>query len=376
MTRPVTRARSLALRVLMPASLVLLALASCASPQQHARAQATQRWNQARAQVKAKLAADQFAAGNVQAAASDLAEADRLTPNNPDLVALRARIWLAAGETARAAELLEQTHLVGKAQAEIEYLLGVVRQQQQRWDEALAAYLRAVQIDDGEVAYVVAAVQAWLQLGQPGEAQRLLTGVASRFSWTNAFQAALAECHEQAGDWPAAAAAWQRVVGEPEAEADLHERFAVALYRAGRYAEAIPVLLETLKPEDADSSGRLRVVLAECYLQAGQNAAARDQVQLVLQRERENVRAWRLLARILAAAGEYAPALRAAQRALGIDERDLNTRELLVALAWRAGDEQLAASSAARLLELDAQNPVAQRILQRPADRTASPGTH
>ena len=342
----------------------LAALVGCQSEQPRAREQASQRWNQARAQVKVQLAADQFEAGNLGAAAGELAEANRLYPNNPDLVPLQARVWLAEGKIMRAKELLERTHLGGTAQAEIEYLRGVVAQQQEHWDEALSAFRRAGELDDQEVAYVVAAAQAWLQLGQPRAALEFLQSATARFGWTNAYQAALAECCGQLGDHGAAASAWQRAAAAGDAEPSLRERLAVALYRAGRHAEAIPVLTELLAGDQGGSSRLLRLMLAESFLLERQHAAARTQAQMILRHEQGDVLALRLLARCWAAGGELAPALRVARQALAADADDPRTLELVAALAWRTGDDRFAAATAGRLAQLDQQNPVAERILR------------
>ena len=268
-----------------------------------------------------------------------------------------------------------------RRQAEIEYLLGVVRQQQQRWEDALAAYQRAAEIDDEEITYVVAVAQTWLQLGRPQAGLRWLQTRAARFKWTNAYQAALAECHEQLEDWPAAASAWQRIAGTGDAEAGLRQRLATALYRSGRYADAIPVLASLINvaaglrtgrlvnAEDLEnSSGLPRLMLAECYLAERRPAEAQEHIQWVIQREPENVQALRLLARNLGMAGKHAQALRVTRRALGLAPNDVRTLELAAALAWRTGARESAASTAERLLKLDAQNPVAHHVLDQIAN--------
>ena len=348
----------------LAAAFAFLTSTGCAIPQPKAREEAARRWNLARAQLKAKLASEQFEAGNLRAAADELNEACRLVPDHPDFVPLRARVLLAEGDIAHASALLEQTHLEGKPQAEVAYLLGIVRQQQQRWDEALLAFQRAVELDDEEVTYVVAVAQAQLQLGQPWPALQYLSARATRFSYTNAFQAALAECHEQLGDWPAAIAAWRQVAGTPAADTGLRERLAVALFRDRRHREAIPVLLAVLTDPQAQPVAPIRLMLAECYLTDGRPDAAREHVETVLQRSPDNAAALRMLARVSAAAEDYDGALRLARRALAADGNDPLTLELVTALAWRAGDSQLAASAATRLEALDAGNPVAQHILR------------
>ena len=291
-----------------------LTLAGCQTPQQHAKEESAQRWNKARAAVKAKLASDQFVAGNVKAAAGELAEARQLDPANANWAALQARIWLAEGNTAAAADLLEHTSLEGPAQAEIEYLRGIVYQQQQRWDEALAAFARAAELDAGEVAYVVAAVQVWLQLGQPQPALQCLEASATKFGWTNAYQAALAECYESCGDWTAAATAWRRVAQAVDGDAGVRERLAEAQCRAGRYADAIPVLQEILTTAPQQEQRAVRLRLAEAYLATGQATAACAETQAILKAEPEHAPALLLLAQAWAMAGDTGAALRSARR--------------------------------------------------------------
>jgi tetratricopeptide (TPR) repeat protein len=342
---------------------IFLALAGCESMPQRAKEEATARWNRARAQVKASLAADHFAAGNVSAAAEELNEACRLDPTEPGLLPLRVRICLAEDRLSEAEALVEAGLRNGPPSAELEYLLGVIRQQEQRWDEALAAFKRAAELDAEEVAYVVATAQVWLQLGQPDAAQGYLESGAERFRWTNAYQAALAECHEQMGAWSAAASAWQRVIGSEAAGAALQERLAIALFRAGRYAEAAPVLDQLTSGPEASTAAALHLMLAESYLELGRDTAARTALQAVLRADRDDPRALRLLARALVVAGEDEAALATAQRVLLRQPEDVATLELVATLAWRAGNENVLVGALATLARCEPQSPVA-RVLR------------
>ncbi len=178
------------------------------------------------------------------------------------------------------------------------------------------------------------------------------------------FQATLAECHEQLGDWSAAASAWQRVASSPKAASEGRERAAEALYRAGRYEDAIPLLLELVQEAPPETSGPPHLMLAECYFAVGRPTAARAHLQAVLRRDAEQVSALRMLARSFAEGGDWAAALRIAQPATAVDGQDPRTLELVAGLAWRAGECDLATSAAARLLTLEPENPVAQYVLR------------
>ena len=340
----------------------LTMLVGCQTPQRTAREEADQRWRAARAQVKFQLAADQLAVGNLSGAAGELAEAERLVPNSPQHVPLQARIWLADGKVAQAGRLLERARTESTPQAEVEYLLGIVRQQQQRWDEALDAFQRAADLDDQQVAYVVAAAQTLLQLGRPAETLDYLLGASARFGWTNAYLAALAECHEQLGDWSAAASAWQRVAYADDASSALRRRLADALFRARRHLEAALTIEDLLEAESGEAMTEHRLMLAECYLSLGRHADASGQARTILNEQGGNVRALRLLARAQGAQTDYPQALRTARRALAIEPNDIRTLELVAALAWRVKNQDLAAVTAQKLLERDPTNPVGARI--------------
>ena len=353
-------------------ALALLTLGGCQAPHQQAKQQATRLWNTVRAQVKAKLAADQLDAGNVADAAGELAEACRLNPTLTELVPLQARVHLAGGDTRKAQQVLENATLEGPARAEAEYLLGIVWQHRQRWDTALEHFTRARRQAPDEIAYFVAVVQALLQLGQTEQALDQLRSEQEKFGWTGAYQAAWAECHEHLGDWNAAATAWSKVIGTNTADRSIRERLAMALYQAGRLSEATPIfeqLLEQdgtgLQPVGSEPSDCLRLALADCLLEDGRSDAAQTHVAAVLRQNEGQAAAWRLLARVLVAQGRFERALQAARRALRIDPDNTQSLELAAALASRSGDQQLAATLANRLLERhhDSGNPVARAIL-------------
>jgi tetratricopeptide (TPR) repeat protein len=318
------------------------------------------------------LAADQLEAGNVADAASELAEAYCLNPTLAELVPLQARVHLANGDTHKAQQLLENATLEGPARAEVEYLLGIVWQHQQRWDTALEHFTHASRLDPDEIAYFVAVVQALLQSGQTDQALHRLRSVQEKFAWTGAYQAAWAECHEQLGDWNTAAAAWSKVIGSNAADPGIRERLAMALYQAGRLSEATPIFEQLvneagpgLQPVESDPADCLRLALADCLLEDGRIDAAHTHVAAVLRQDEGQVAAWRLLARVLVVQGRFEPALHAAQRALQIDPDNTQSLELAAALASRSGDQELAATLATRLLERhhDRGNHVARAIL-------------
>jgi tetratricopeptide (TPR) repeat protein len=357
---------SLALRALFVVVLPALSLAfcGCVSTQSQARKQANERWSQVRAGVKARLAADQLAAGHIEDAAAELAAALRLDPANPELLTLQARVCLARGELAAAEKLLSGVQKSGRQGAEIDYLLGVVHEQRLQWLAAREFFARAADQDPQELAYAVAYVHVMLQLDRAEEALLFLRSREDRFGWTSGYHAARAECCERLGDWAGAVSAWQKVV-DADRDPGVRERLAMALFHAGRWPEALRQFEQLLVENDQPLAAPLRLALAECLLEDGQAAAAHEQLGVLLRDDPRNVAALRLVARAFAQQEHFERARQSAEQALRLAPDDPRTLELAAALAFRTGDMKRASSLARRILQSspEADSPVARQIL-------------
>lgn len=359
------------------AALILASGGGCQSPHQAARQEATQRWNNVRAQAKARLASDRLEAGNVHDAATELEEAARLGAKPEQLAPLRARVLLALGDAVSALEVLDSHPAPPdqpQAQALREYLRGIAHQQQQHWDEAAACFARAGELNPAEVAYFVALVQTCLQCGDTDRALEQLDAQRPRFGWTNAYQSVLAETLEHAGRWNEAATAWL-AVAEATGDADLRERCALALRHAGRFEEAARQFQRILAPgdeataQDPAERDSWRLALADCLIAAGQPSNARPVLEQVIEHDRTCARALGLLARVHAARGDLAAALRLLDEALEHKPNDPAMLMLAAALAVREQSWEAVRRYASRLSALGPdERRFAEAILaQRPA---------
>lgn len=330
-----------------------------------AKEQAGRRWNAVRSQIKARLAADHLSAGHLREAQAELREALGLDPDNPELRVLEARLHLAEGRIDQAQARLEGARGIGapRQQAEVEYLLGTIWQQRQRWELALDHFVHAAQKDPDEVTYVAAVVQCLLQMGSADLAREHLETSEARLGWTPEWQVAWAECSEQLGDWCAAAATWRRLAALAESDATLRERLGMALYRCGEYAEAADVLrgcLESTDKADPSDATReadglravLRLALADCLIELRRFGAAGEQLRTVLRADPGNARALLLTARMHAARQDYAGAWQAARRAVELAPDSVAALELAAGLAARAGRPAEARELAQRLIAL------------------------
>jgi tetratricopeptide (TPR) repeat protein len=325
--------------------------------------------------VKVKLASDQLAAGFVEDAGNELAAAARLDPENPELLILQARVCLARGDHYSAQRLLESADPQAPQRAEIEYFLGIIQQQRLQWDRAYEHFVRATDANPHEVAYLVATVEALLQLGDAEQARAFLQSHEDAFGWTPAFHAALAECCEQLGDRATAATAWEKVV---DAEDDPHvrERLALSLCRSARWTEAITHLHLLLNDASSPPPAHLRLALAECLLETDQASEAHEQLTWILRDQPDNATALQLMARTFAQQGSFERASQIAERALLLTPDEPRAIELAAALALKAGRNDrallLARKIDPRIRGVD--SPVAEQIIAQLSPADTAPG--
>ena len=142
--------------------------------------------------------------------------------------------------------------------------------------------------DPRELAYVLATVEVLVQLGDAPAALDLLTNRGDAFAWSADYQTALAETHEQLGEWGAAARAWRQVVAARETQtrrtaeaangggkgdgasarctpaelSAVRERLALALSRDRQYEEAIPIWRQITGAAD-DAASDVRAARAD-----------------------------------------------------------------------------------------------------------------
>lgn len=315
---------------------VLMLVSGCTRPQAAARADAQKRWNVVRADLKARLAAEQFAAGHLDQAAGELDEAVRLDPNNADLLPLRARLLLSKGELSAAQRVLDGSRTTGPNQAELSYLRGVLAQQRLDWSGAIRCFREAVKLDAGDVEYLVALAQALLQSGQPDEALAALRRGEPHLGWMGAYQATLAECHEALKNWPEAVQAWMQVADQANQDPFVRERLALALWQSGQNQRAAEAL-EAVVSEQPDRPS-LRIALAGCLIDLRRPDDAARHLSSLLQQDPNNGLALAAMARVHALRGDAAAGLRTVRMALRERPDDVGLNELALVLACQAGN--------------------------------------
>lgn len=350
---------------------VLSLLSGCQSLQSNSK-KPHEPWDQARSDVQLHLASELLSVGSIADAESKLDEARRLAKNDTDAVRLiEAKIELAKGNFGRVREVVAEISTDAKERAEAEYLLGVAFLSQQAWLDAAERFRNALRLAPTEVEYALAAIQALLQGGRFDEADELINARAAETGWTPGLYVALAECEEQRGRWEAAANAWIRASDGAADRPELRSRAGMALYRAGRPADAASRLRDEVDAAGDSTPIATRLALVDCLIDTHDIAGARSVLAPLFQEAAQDARVMRRLAQILAMEGRTRDALQTLDALLRDGPADAVTLELAAAIAQHGSQPKRAAEYARRLTAATSgqtTNPIAERILSLSAD--------
>lgn len=320
--------------------------------------EALQRWSSVRSRIKSQVAADKFAAGELDDAQKQLEEALELDPALPEANLLQARILIERGETASAVQALHVARANGATGPETDYLAGLIAQRYGRLDEALSAYRQASGRDPMNAHYVAAVAETLVGLERPAEALRLVQDRWTDFEHNATLRALAGQIHSLLGQYEQAADDYREAVRIASEDSTLKIQFGVALTLAGQYLEAASVLTAAIETDQQPPAFAL-IALGRAQTELRQFDDAKATLRRATQRFSASHAAWTGLARASLAGGDLLTAREAASRAVQLKNPRPDARLLLAYVCWKQRDLASAADALETLLR------------ERPADALA-----
>ncbi len=310
---------------------ICIGLSGCemAPDQREARQLAEKRFHHQKAKIKHLLAIDQFEHGQITKAAESIMGAIALYPDDPQYYLLLAKIYIEQGELSQAQYLLSGASAHEMPNPEFSYLLGLVAERYGRLKEALGHYRQAHELEPRKTEYSMACGEMLISLNNPAEALHLIAENINDTADRARLQALNGEALQMLGRYEEAAAAFKQALVESPQDYSLLESYAMALFRAERYADAI-VPLKRLYAQRRDQAPRHTVkALGWSCLEVGDHAAALSHLWEVTRADPKDVQAWLMLARCDLALNNLAEAKLAAERAVELDPEDNHAQTML-----------------------------------------------
>lgn len=174
--------------------------------------------------------------------------------------------------------------------------LGYVREQQQRFDEALAEYLEAVRIAPNYALWNGILADFLLRHGRPAEAVMYFQTALRSDAENGDYNTKLGSALLALGQYEPALAPLRAALKVEPGNAALNANLGVALGGLGRYTEARPFFDEALRLNPRLIDARLNY--AVLLIQQGNAKEAEEQLQAVLQQDPNNASALQALKQV------------------------------------------------------------------------------
>lgn len=347
-----------------PIAIVALGLASCSQlDQKRAQEEAQGRWSEVRGRLKCQLAADTFAAGQLDEAQTHVEEAIGLNPNAPDTYILLAKILLERGETAAAAQALEQGLHCGGDTAETDYLRGVIAERYGQFADALGWYQRASDRQPASAHYVATVAETLVALDRAADALALVKARRTDFEQNATLRALAGGIYVMLGRYEEAANAYREAAQIAPDDETLQFQLGLALTFGQRYEEGQAVLSGAADAEDVPPS--VLVALGRCRLALNQYEQAKAALRRAVEASPGHSRAWSWLAQAASASGDLLTARRAASQAAQIEPDNLEHAILLAYVCWRQQDYANAVTLLKRVLNDAPEDMIALYLLSQ-----------
>ena len=283
---------------LIAAAACLMGTMSGCATQTHAEAKqaAYDRWADARAGILYSMAMQQFEVGDLDKAERSCLQGIAAKADKPDFYELMARVRIEKGDLERAYDRLSQAIQLDPKRYRSHYLLGVVRQRWQKYDDALASYEAAYQCKPDEVAPLLAVSEMLVKLGRSEEASARLRAKLVYFEHNAAIRVAIARIDMMHGRQAEAVSLFREATMLAPEDLSILEHLAFAEFTSAQYSEATYHIEKLLANGDYADRDDLRVLLGDCYLKSGKPQIAGEHYLKVTRRDGNNVDAWIKLA--------------------------------------------------------------------------------
>lgn len=352
------------LSLLFVSSVAILTLSGCHSPSHpEAKQLAEQRWNEVRAGVKLQLARQQYESGLFDDVVRTLSESIALDSTRPEAYVLLAQSNLELSKPASAEQAVETARRLGLDSAALHYMRGVILEQRNDHQAAVAEYAQARMMNADNVDYFVAQAECLVVLDRPEEALALLDENMHRFDANGTVAVLAGRVAALLGDWDGAAKRLGQAAVMLCDNPMVAEELGLLFVRAGRCEEALALLRPLIETAGESEAAAVRRGIATCALTLGDPTSAKAVLIDYARLHPEDGPAQLILAKAALETNDLLTAARAADLAEQLAPGRGETALVRAAVQWRRADYAAAADTLYTLLEKEPMNVEAYCLL-------------
>jgi len=297
---------------------LLIMQVGCNQPtQQEAKQQAAERFNNQKARIKYVLAQEQYESGQIKKAKASAEEAVALCSDNHDYYLLLCQIYIEEGQLSKASETLRALEELGTPSAQHEFVAGILAERYGRIELALDHHHRAYELEQNNLEYVMAYGETLVSLDRLEEAAWLVDSHITDFDGNGRLFALRGEVLQLLHYYSEAADSFRQALYQYPEDDSIGESYAMALYWAGRYTDALPALRALQSQTKEQMPAHAFFALAHSHMEVGEFATAATYFQDLLNTSKEdNAHIWIMLAQCYVGLDRLDKACAAARQAI------------------------------------------------------------
>jgi Tfp pilus assembly protein PilF len=314
---------------------------------------ASDRWNDARANVLIGLARDQYTNANFTTSRQTIDQALKMAPRNPGARILSGKLYIEGGQLELAERELNQARQLDPTNAEADYLSGIVYQRWLQPERALEFYQHACDKSPAELAYLVAKAEMLVAMERRTEALELLQAKVTYFEHSAVIRDEVGLLLQQQGRINEAVEMFRRASILAPDESGIREHLALALYDQKKFQECADILTALIKEPHYDHRADLLTTLGECQLETNRAGDALDNFTQATELLPGSPGVWLSLARAQFECDEFRQAEVSLKRSLGYDANNSQAYLLLGYLDLRQSRDNEALDAFAHASRLE-----------------------
>lgn len=304
--------------LLMTAMAVALLAGGCATHKQNKTAAAA-RWDKMSSQMKLTVAQQYFDSGKYADAAKTIGECLKADPNMPQARLLTGKLLFVQGQVAQGAGEMEKAVALNAKLDDGWYWLGLAAEEQNQPAKAYERYQKAMDINGGNIDYILALTRASVTLNKTDEAIVMLNDKMTLFPSDVELKAKCADLLCRKPNYDAAIALYRQASMLAPQRVDIAESFGYCCVLAGRWTDASEVFTKLAASCDDESKKSDYVqLLAMCQVNAGQYDSAVTSYSKLNAKDRDNAKVWLRMGQAALGAGDAERAYACSKRALAI----------------------------------------------------------
>jgi Flp pilus assembly protein TadD len=286
-------------QVLVGMVLAAMLATGCQQPTHRTqRAEAQQEWRDVRAQVKVRLAQQQFDAGQFEEATITAVEAIALQNNDQDAYRILTYAQLELDRIQGAERSLNSAKRAGVWTHELANAQGIIAEHRGDYTTALEAYRQANTLSpQPQVQYIAAQVECYVSMGQPETALQFASKNFTKFPHDATLFTLAGHVANMMGKHNDAREFYGKAVALVPPTTQLPMDYGCLLVRAGRYGEAMSVLRPFYQSRKGEITPAARRALAACYIEQDKSVEAINILHTYTRENPNDVRANVLLAK-------------------------------------------------------------------------------